>query len=527
MKRINGFEKFKDDYQNINESKLGDWIKKQWNKITGKYGDDAWIYALTHGNYAGVDFIPAGEIPASMKEDIIKPSGNYNDDDYDFDRYNKKKKIERPIPKWKRDKMALAQKQDEEIEDETQIQEGLEHDDESIRPVDAALMKSRILKSFKYKLDTGELSSVFIWGAPGIGKTMILEEVAHELDVDLIVLHLSQIDPTDFRGVPTVVKKEDTDEFGKTRMRERTKQALPDFFPTSNGTSGKGGILFFDELNASDRMVLRAALPLCLDGAIQGYKIPSKWIIVAAGNRQFDVEEGDVERLNAPLADRFRHLNYEPTVEGWVDWAMPKKYIDPRLIAFMMTKRNAEYFHKIKENEDEDQKMNWPSPRGWSKASAWVAWETKGKFDMPISEMQGIYHEHVGLEAANAFIDYVKLVSIISEKEISELYEKGKSPKVDVNKLPVDRKYAVLTAIAYFKKGNKKEFTAENYKNLIDWGFKTLVNFEERTTLFAGLKLAHTVNGECYLETESPWKEVRDEMTEEWYKQLTEIFDEV
>jgi len=501
-KRIKDFGKFRNEFSKIDENKIGDWVKDKWKSISSKFGKDAWMaysIEISKDSNSGVEYFPAGTIPKSMLSD----QGNYDVDPDEL--------------KYGEDEIndATMEIPPESVEDI--LKEELGHSDRSIREVDAKLMMDRIEKTYHYRQETGELSSVFIWGAPGIGKTEILEQLAKKLDVDLLVLHLSQVDPTDFRGVP-MVKKIDG--------RDRTVQVLPEFFPTSNGSNNKGGILFFDELNASDRIVLRAALPLCLDGKIQGYTLPEKWIIVAAGNRMEDVNFGDVEELNAPLADRFRHLNYIPTIESWSDWAMPKKYIDPRLIAFFQMDENKEYFHKMKEDDGEDPNMNWSSPRGWSKASAFSYFESKGKFNLPMKELQGLYQEFVGTESANKFIKYLELIKIISEKEIQDLYEKGENPKTDINKLRLDRKNAVLTAIGYYKKGNKKSFTGKNYQNLIDWAFDNISNPEEKTLFFSAIKRAHTIDGKSYLEDESPWREIRDSLTERWYDEMGEILDD-
>ena len=46
-------------------------------------------------------------------------------------------------------------------------------------------------------------------GAPGLGKTQIIEQLAEELDYDLVIMHPVVFDPTDLKGVPAVVKDGD------------------------------------------------------------------------------------------------------------------------------------------------------------------------------------------------------------------------------------------------------------------------------------------------------------------------------
>ena len=44
--------------------------------------------------------------------------------------------------------------------------------------------------------------SVMIWGAPGIGKSSIVAKVAQDAGIGIVDLRLSQLAPTDLRGLP-------------------------------------------------------------------------------------------------------------------------------------------------------------------------------------------------------------------------------------------------------------------------------------------------------------------------------------
>ena len=45
---------------------------------------------------------------------------------------------------------------------------------------------------------------VMMWGAPGIGKSSIVNAVAKDNDMQVIDVRLSQLAPTDLRGLPYV-----------------------------------------------------------------------------------------------------------------------------------------------------------------------------------------------------------------------------------------------------------------------------------------------------------------------------------
>ena len=48
--------------------------------------------------------------------------------------------------------------------------------------------------------------SLMIWGPPGVGKSSIVAQCASENALDLIDLRLSQLAPTDLRGLPVPVE---------------------------------------------------------------------------------------------------------------------------------------------------------------------------------------------------------------------------------------------------------------------------------------------------------------------------------
>jgi len=64
--------------------------------------------------------------------------------------------------------------------------------------------------------------SLFVWGAPGIGKSAVLKQVADENGMDFVDIRLSQMDPTDIRGIPYP-----TEENGVKGMRWSAPLVLP------------------------------------------------------------------------------------------------------------------------------------------------------------------------------------------------------------------------------------------------------------------------------------------------------------
>lgn len=53
-------------------------------------------------------------------------------------------------------------------------------------------------------LNVGTVRPVFIWGAPGIGKSAIVEQFAKDLGLECVSLLGSQLAPEDIIGVPQI-----------------------------------------------------------------------------------------------------------------------------------------------------------------------------------------------------------------------------------------------------------------------------------------------------------------------------------
>lgn len=145
----------------------------------------------------------------------------------------------------------------------------------------------------------------FIWGAPGVGKSDTVRQLATKMKLELRDVRLSLMDPVDLKGFPTPAKA-------------GTKNVMswlpPDFLPIK----GKG-VLFLDEMNSAPLSVQAAAYQLVLDRRIGNYELPPGWSVVAAGNRTTD--RSVVHTMPAALANRFVHLDYDVDTDDWLDWA--------------------------------------------------------------------------------------------------------------------------------------------------------------------------------------------------------------
>ena len=187
-------------------------------------------------------------------------------------------------------------------------------------------------------IDNDIQQSLMLWGPPGIGKSSIVAQVSESSDIDLIDLRLSQLAPTDLRGLP--VADHDTN---------TSRWYPPEFLPRE----GKG-ILFLDEINLAPPSMQGIAQQLILDRKVGSYTVPDGWFIWSAGNRKEDFAA--VFDMPGPLANRFIHFHVEPDIDSFKQYALREK-LHESVIAFILFR--PDLLHKASR-----QSPSWPRSRG-------------------------------------------------------------------------------------------------------------------------------------------------------------------
>ena len=227
----------------------------------------------------------------------------------------------------------------------------------------------------------GQHTPVMLWGPPGVGKSRIIAGIAQRRAAPLIDLRLSQMEPTDLRGIP--FRKGDNVEWSVPAM-------LPDAM-----RHGPAGILFLDEINAAPPTVSAAAYQLILDRRLGEYVIPDGWAIFAAGNRQGD--RGVTYAMPAPLANRFTHYDVEPNLDDWIAWALGAG-IDERILGFLRFRPDLLFNYDAAHNP-----VAFPSPRSWEYAHRALQ-KFGDRPDLLADALQACVGQACGVEL-KAFID--------------------------------------------------------------------------------------------------------------------------
>ena len=218
---------------------------------------------------------------------------------------------------------------------------------------------------------------VFVWGPPGAGKSSIIRDVAKRRRVPLIDIRAALLDPTDLRGIPTVVDG-------------RSVWCPPSFLPRDDE---REGILFFDELSAAPTLVQGSLYQLTLDRRVGEYRLPDGWSIVAAGNRSQD--SSIAFRMPAALANRFVHVDFEIDFEDWRSWAIRAK-VHPLVIGFLSLRQPLLF-------DMSNPERGFPTPRSWEIVSDAI--RAMGELKDAADVILGIVGEPASVEFL-AYIDH-------------------------------------------------------------------------------------------------------------------------
>jgi len=332
-----------------------------------------------------------------------------------------------------------------------------------------------------------DINPLLVWGAPGIGKTAIIEAVGKEffgenakesrrvLDYDLMTMA-----PEDF-FLPTVQGKDEYGNVGPETRAVRVPDAplplyrIDDLHGNArvNGPDGKGGIIFFDEIARCSNAVQNVCLKLINERRIGDWVLGSKWVMVAAANREGDEESGSY-RFTPVLGNRFRQINFAPKFEDWNTWASKAKdsngdfVVQREILAFVRFNHDKYFYNLDPEVKSSVGGANtiFASPRSWTNASKALKIRENRMSRISDDDRELIVSSQVGKAAASGYIGFLRMMRKIDVNEIRAVYSEPKKAPTFKN-LQLDEKNALIASVVFYK--SKEEIAKEEQENFINW----------------------------------------------------------
>lgn len=195
------------------------------------------------------------------------------------------------------------------------------------------------VQAFEFLLNVAITRPVFIWGAPGIGKSALVQRFASEVGMECVSLLGSQLAPEDLLGIPQIDGQ------------------CSRFFPPANIVRNEPFVLFLDELNASSHEIQKAFYSLILDQRVGEYCLPEGTIVIGAGNRAKDT--AIVKPMPSALINRMVHIHLRADHRQWLQWAINEAGIHPWIVEYLQLRPDQLW------NEPPKHEEPFSTPRSW------------------------------------------------------------------------------------------------------------------------------------------------------------------
>ena len=273
-----------------------------------------------------------------------------------------------------------------------------------------------------YVIPRNRQRPIMLIGAPGLGKTAIMSQIAAELDIGYVGYTITHHTRQSAIGLPMI----ETREYGGVKhpiTRYTMSEIVASVYEAMETQNRREGILFIDEVNCVSETLSAAMLDLLQNKKFGPHPIPSGWVLVAAGNPpEFNssAREFDIATL-----DRIRVIDVEPDTDVWLKYAMSAGIHDAVTYYLQVKPQN------LLRIENTPDGPVFVTPRGWEDLS------------MVLRE-----HERLGLDVGVDLISqYVRYPEIAAEFKRYMDFHRKYSEDHDVDAI-LDGRAADTDAIA-------------------------------------------------------------------------------
>ena len=212
----------------------------------------------------------------------------------------------------------------------------------------------------EYRIPVVRQRPIFLLGAPGIGKTAIMEQVASELGIALVSYSMTHHTRQSALGLP-FIKHEEYEGMEYDVSEYTMSEIIASIYSVMRDSGVKEGILFLDEINCVSE-TLAPSMLLFLQYKVFGkHKVPDGWVIVTAGNPpeyNKSVREFDVVTM-----DRLKVLEVEADYDTWKKYARENN-IRSEITSFL--ELHKDYFYHM---EMTVKGRSYVTARGWEDLS--------------------------------------------------------------------------------------------------------------------------------------------------------------
>ena len=228
---------------------------------------------------------------------------------------------------------------------------------------EAKLQVSNAIRAYRTRDEFGRLRiskprqrPVFLVGAPGIGKTAIVEQIAKEMGIGLVSYSITHHTRQSALGLPYISEKEYGGETFRT-SEYTMSEIIASVYKKMEETGIGEGILFLDEINCVSETLTPAMLQFLQYKVFGQHAVPDGWIVVTAGNPP--EYNSSVHEFDMVTQDRLKRIDIEPDYGAWKEWAVDEQ-VHPCILSYLDIRK--EDFYKVENTIDG---RRFVTPRAW------------------------------------------------------------------------------------------------------------------------------------------------------------------
>ncbi len=252
----------------------------------------------------------------------------------------------------------------------------------------------------EYRIPVLRQRPVFLVGAPGIGKTAIMEQIAQELGIALVSYSMTHHTRQSALGLPVIRHMEF--EGNEYDVSEYTmSEIISSVYDVMRESGLREGILFLDEINCVSETLAPSMLQFLQYKVFGRHHVPEGWVIVTAGNpREYN---RSAREFDAVTLDRLKVIDVEADYEAWKAYAVSRG-VHNAVINYLEIKKQD--FYSIGTTE---KGRAYVTARGWEDLSQILfLYEEEGLAVTQELIAQYIRHERIAREFAAYYDLYRK-----------------------------------------------------------------------------------------------------------------------
>lgn len=183
----------------------------------------------------------------------------------------------------------------------------------------------------EYVIPVEHQRPIFLMGAPGIGKTAIMEQIAQELGIGLVTYSMTHHTRQSALGLPFIVHKTYRGE--DYQVSEYTmSEIIASVYEQIEQFNLQEGILFLDEINCVSETLAPSMLQFLQYKIFGRHRVPDGWIVVTAGNPP--EYNNSVREFDIVTWDRLKRVDVEPDYDVWKEYAVAHD-VHPAVLSYL------------------------------------------------------------------------------------------------------------------------------------------------------------------------------------------------